>query len=99
VVLVIMQTSTMALIGLWHGGTWNFLIWGLWHGLGLFVQNRYSEWVAPKLGNLESHPWKRRFMNGIGVFFTFHYVALGWVWFALPDPGLSLRIFSRLFGG
>ena len=26
----------MLLIGLWHGGTWNFIVWGLWHGLGLW---------------------------------------------------------------
>lgn len=99
VVLVIMQTSTMALIGLWHGVTWNFLIWGLWHGLGLFVQNRYSEWAAPKFGDLEARPVMRRVLNITGGLLTFHYVALGWVWFALPEPGVSLRMISRLFGG
>ena len=37
------QLATMALIGLWHGVTWNFLIWGVWHGVGLFVHNRWLE--------------------------------------------------------
>ena len=26
---------TMALGGLWHGASWNFVLWGVWHGLGL----------------------------------------------------------------
>jgi alginate O-acetyltransferase complex protein AlgI len=28
----------MALCGLWHGASWNFAIWGLYHGLGLVVE-------------------------------------------------------------
>jgi D-alanyl-lipoteichoic acid acyltransferase DltB (MBOAT superfamily) len=27
----------MALGGLWHGASWNFIIWGLWHGIALIV--------------------------------------------------------------
>ena len=33
-----------------------------------------------------------------GVLLTFHYVALGWVWFALPDLQLGGRVFLGLFG-
>ena len=33
-----------------------------------------------------------------GTLLTFHYVALGWVWFALPNLALSLRVFAQLFG-
>ena len=36
--------------------------------------------------------------HGISTLLTFHYVALGWVWFALPSLGLSLATFARLFG-
>lgn len=28
---------TMGLGGLWHGASWTFLVWGLWHGMGLVV--------------------------------------------------------------
>jgi alginate O-acetyltransferase complex protein AlgI len=28
----------MGLCGLWHGASWNFAIWGLYHGLGLVVE-------------------------------------------------------------
>jgi D-alanyl-lipoteichoic acid acyltransferase DltB (MBOAT superfamily) len=29
---------TMLLGGLWHGAAWHFVLWGLWHGLGLALQ-------------------------------------------------------------
>src|SRR5512141_411437 len=44
-ILLVAQISTMALIGLWHGITLGFVFWGLWHGLGLFIQNRWSDFI------------------------------------------------------
>lgn len=97
-VILITQVSTMVLIGLWHGATLNFIAWGLWHGFGLFVQNRWSEWVRPYFAGLEGRPALKSAIASLGVAFTFHYVALGWVWFALPEPGLSWQVLQRLFG-
>jgi len=34
----------------------------------------------------------------VGWLLTFHYVTLGWVWFALPDISLSITILKKLFG-
>ena len=96
--VLIMQVSTMLLIGLWHGVTWNFVIWGLWHGFGMFVFNRWNEWYSPRKEKIES-PLIRKLIPVLGVLLTFHFVALGWVWFALPKVGDSLTVFSRLFGG
>jgi D-alanyl-lipoteichoic acid acyltransferase DltB (MBOAT superfamily) len=31
---------TMGLSGLWHGADWHFVIWGLYHGVGLLVYRR-----------------------------------------------------------
>jgi D-alanyl-lipoteichoic acid acyltransferase DltB (MBOAT superfamily) len=33
-----------------------------------------------------------------GAILTFHYVVIGWVWFALPDIQTSWDVFLRLFG-
>ncbi len=98
-IILVTQIVTMVLIGLWHGVTWNFVLWGLWHALGLFVQNRWSEWTKPKFVRLREKPAVDQVLNGMGVLLTFHYVALGWVWFALPSPDSSLHVFARLFGG
>jgi alginate O-acetyltransferase complex protein AlgI len=92
------QAGTMVLVGLWHGVTWNFAAWGMWHAVGLFVHGRYAEFARPRLGCLEARPGLKRAAAALGALLTFHYVALGWVWFALPDLTLSLRVFGRLFG-
>lgn len=96
--ILITQLSTMVLIGLWHGITWNFVLWGVWHGLGMFAQNRYSDWVRPHLSRLEQHPRLQRVLNVFNIVLTFHFVALGWVWFALPQVSSSLNVFAHLIG-
>ncbi|MDR3573409.1 MAG: MBOAT family O-acyltransferase [Anaerolineaceae bacterium] len=96
--ILITQVSTFVLIGLWHGITLNFVFWGLWHGLGLFAQNRWSDWIKPRAAVLEGRPLLKRTATVLGTLLTFHYVALGWVWFALPSPQLSWQVLERLFG-
>jgi alginate O-acetyltransferase complex protein AlgI len=90
--------TTMVLIGLWHGVSWGFVIWGAWHGLGLFVQNRWSTWIRAAASRLWERPLVSRFASAAGVLLTFHFVALGWVWFSLPNPVQAVHVFLRLFG-
>jgi D-alanyl-lipoteichoic acid acyltransferase DltB (MBOAT superfamily) len=96
-VILVGQVGTMLLIGLWHGVTWNFALWGLWHAAGLYFHNRWSEWA--RSGNRWMNWWSLHpnLSEWIGRIITFHYVTLSWVWFALPDPQLSLLVFKRLF--
>jgi alginate O-acetyltransferase complex protein AlgI len=98
-VLLVTQLSTMVLIGLWHGVTWNFVLWGAWHGVGLLAQNRFTDWMKPRYARLAGHPRLQSGVTALTTLATFHYVALGWVFFALPDPALSLSVFGKLFGG
>jgi alginate O-acetyltransferase complex protein AlgI len=96
-IIFVTQISTMALIGLWHGVTWNFFLWGLWHGLGLFIQNRWSDFMRTRMPS----PLSTRaqgFLNAAGIFLTFHYVSLGWLFFTLPAPQLAGRALVKLFG-
>jgi alginate O-acetyltransferase complex protein AlgI len=88
----------MLLIGLWHGFTWNFVIWGLWHGLGMFVHNRWSDFLRTRLAGKAIAPRWQSWLNMGGTLLTFHYVTLGWIWFALPDPADSIRVFALLLG-
>jgi len=92
------QVLTMLLIGLWHGITWNYALWGLWHGLGLFIQNRWSEFVRVRFPNLGRTSFSRTFFYISGVLATFGYFTLGLVFFALPTPWVSLAAFMKLFG-
>ena len=92
-VIFLSQSSTMLLIALWHGITLNFVAWGVWHALGLFVHNRWADFAKTK-----GWTQQRRFTNGLGNAATFVFVTLGWVWFALPSIRLSLSVFMRLIG-
>lgn len=96
--IFIAQLTTMLLIGLWHGITWNFAIWGAWHGIGLFINNRWSAWFRPRTGQKQIRPMTERGLRLAGWFLTFNYVTLGWVWFALPDPHQSIKVLTKLFG-
>ena len=98
IIILIGQFSTMALIGLWHGITWNFFLWGAWHGLGLFANNRYSEWARPRLNGLSDRPYLEKAFKIGNWLLTFHFVTLGWVWFALSSPALAWDVLLRLFG-
>ena len=48
-IILVTQASTMVLIGLWHGITWSFAAWGMWHALGLFIHNRWVSLTANRL--------------------------------------------------
>lgn len=96
-IIFIGQFTTMVLIGLWHGITWNFFIWGAWHGIGLFINNRWTAWSKPKI---EARTYSRGVHQAIkfaGWLITFNFVALSWVWFSLPTIKSSLHFFGILF--
>ncbi len=97
-IILVGQLGTMLLIGLWHGIAWNFFIWGAWHGLGLFLHNRWSDWARLRLANLGEGTSLQRALQAGSWLVTFHFVTLGWVWFALPDPRLAWSVFQKLLG-
>jgi alginate O-acetyltransferase complex protein AlgI len=97
-ILLIGQFGTMILIGLWHSISWNLLIWGIWHGAGLFVQNRYSLKVRPLFAKITNNKLMGVTIRIIGVVITFNFVAFGWVWFVLKTPFESLTVFSTILG-
>lgn len=94
-VIFITQLTTMVLIGAWHGITWNYILWGLWHGVGVFIQNRWSSWIRPRSLNLKT-PWKE-LVNFGNIALTFNYVSLGWIFFALPGLHQVWRVLAILF--
>ncbi len=96
--ILVTQVSTMVLIGMWHGITWGFVIWGLWHGLGLFIQNRWTEFSRSRMPAWAQTRYGQIALNVIGVFLTFNFVALGWLFFNLSTPEIALQAMRKLFG-
>ncbi len=64
--------ATMLLGGLWHGASWNFVIWGAIHG-GVLVAERLWREYRPA-GTPELPHWA-------GVLVTLHIVTLAWIFF------------------
>ena len=98
IIIFVTQICTMVLIGLWHGVTLNYVLWGAWHGVGLFIHNRWSEWIRNRLPAWTQSPRGQVVMNALGVFVTFNYVALGWLFFNLSTPELAWKAILKLFG-
>jgi alginate O-acetyltransferase complex protein AlgI len=91
------QLATMMTIGLWHGVTWNFLVWGVWHGAGLWIHKQWSDRTRKWYRGLNDRPGQKRAWTIFSWFITFQFVTLGWVWFALPIE-LAIPTFGKLFG-
>lgn len=66
---------TMVLGGLWHGASWNFVIWGGLHGFALIV---HREWQ--RLTENAGAAFKR-VMSWIAVPLTFYWICITWVFF------------------
>lgn len=87
---------TMLLGGLWHGASFNFIIWGGMHGMALaFDKLRiYIVQKIPKSQILNPKWWKP-----VGVLLTFHFVCFCWIFFkasTLDDAGIILtQIFTN----
>lgn len=72
--------------GLWHGASWNFVLWGAWHGLFLV---------------LERH-WNLHDQSGVGryprVLLTFLIVLFGWVFFRVENVQRAANYCAAMVG-
>ena len=79
---------TMVIGGLWHGQSWNFVIWGALHGLGLVT---VRIWQAYRGSAKATGLW--RYAN---IFLTFHFVAFAWIFFRAPTLEVASAILGRI---
>jgi alginate O-acetyltransferase complex protein AlgI len=84
---------TMGLGGLWHGASFNFVIWGLLHGFWLSAER-----VLGVTGTKTKSRWSS--VGKIaGWIITFHFVCVTWVFFRSPTLDASMAYFSGLLAG
>jgi alginate O-acetyltransferase complex protein AlgI len=76
--------ATFAISGLWHGASWNYVLWGLYWGFLILVQ-RFLGW----LGVTKWFPWIAK------VAITFGVTCVGWLLFRERNLGKLLRDFSQ----
>lgn len=94
------------LTGLWHGASWNFILWGVFYGALLIVEKLGLLKVLEKIPSVFSHLYLL-FLTLIGwtIFYTTDLSKLGGyfgVMFglsgnALSDPQLSITFMNNLF--
>ena len=78
------------LSGFWHGASWNFVIWGVLHGLFQLMGLTLNR-IFPSLATDQ-----RKSITGIWMYrlFTFILVTLAWVFFRIPKFG-DIQIYFR----
>lgn len=72
--------------GLWHGASYNFILWGLFHGFFLVIERIF-------LGKLLEKN-KLKFINHIYVIFVF---VIGWVLFRADDLKHAFELYKLMF--
>ena len=71
--------------GLWHGASWNFVLWGLWHGVFIILED-----LLPKGGKVR---------KALGHVTTLLIVLLGFVLFRADTLESAGLMFSQMFTG
>jgi alginate O-acetyltransferase complex protein AlgI len=71
--------ATFTAIGLWHELSYRYILWGLWHGVGIVLWRRFQELKrAARLPKVK-HPVGRLAVDAASIALTLHYVFLGLV--------------------
>ena len=74
------------LTGLWHGASWNFVVWGLYYGFILFMEKIILHKVLSKTPKFIKH------------IYTMLLVMIGWVLFGSVDLTSALEYLKVMFG-
>ena len=73
------------LTGLWHGASWNFVVWGLWYFVFLMIERLFLKKGLEKL-------------PGLSNLYVLVVVIVGWVIFRFADLRLMMAVLGSMFG-
>ncbi|MCB9013130.1 MAG: MBOAT family protein, partial [Bacteroidales bacterium] len=81
---------TMLIGGLWHGASWQFVIWGGMNGLGILVY-KYWKRISPyeNSNHWAVHLWK--------VFLTFNFISFTRIWFRSDSMEHANQLLSQIW--
>jgi alginate O-acetyltransferase complex protein AlgI len=80
---------TMAIGGIWHGASWNFILWGIAHGAGISVVHIFRSFIILK-NNYQ-------ILRVLKILITFHFVVACWILFRSPDLITAWRVATGPF--
>lgn len=90
------RMNTMLLGGLWHGASWNFMIWGGLNGIGMIVYRFWKDWDHPMrllmISIVTCTCWK------VGQYFPAPIWNIALVWSGAIFMGTFLRFMYNFIG-
>ena len=75
------------LTGLWHGASWNFILWGLYFGVLIIIEKLFLGKYLEKIPAV------------LSILYTFVLVVFGWVLFDTNTLTDAFGYFAAMFGG
>jgi alginate O-acetyltransferase complex protein AlgI len=75
----------MTIAGVWHGGSWCYVLWGVWHGLGLVVNQTWRKYKPFALPSLLCWP------------ITTAFVLAGFVLFRAQSVSTAVAVLHSMF--
>jgi alginate O-acetyltransferase complex protein AlgI len=73
------------LTGIWHGASWNFVVWGLYFAI-LLIAEKFALSKLPR--------WER---GALWHVYALLFIVIGWVIFRSEDLGYATRFIARMF--
>jgi alginate O-acetyltransferase complex protein AlgI len=84
---------TMLLGGLWHGASWNFVIWGFLHGSFQIIQRM----VGPVFGKIENTlHFPKWLQNAIDMAIVYFLTCFAWIFFRAQDFGTAIAVIKKI---
>ena len=83
---------TMLLGGLWHGASWNFVLWGGMHGAALAIHKWWMGVTHQVRGGTALSGWRRV----AAILVTFHFVCVTWVFFRSSTLETCWNMFGQI---
>lgn len=74
------------LTGLWHGASWNFVMWGMYYGILLIIEKFMIGDRLEKVPGMFRH------------LYSLLFVMIGWVFFFSPTLGFAWKYLGVMFG-
>ena len=84
--------TTMLLGGFWHGASWNFIIWGAIHGIGLGIHKIWMLSTGKSLAKVNNSLVYKVIMG----IFTFHFVCFGWIFFRAENFDAAMTMINQI---
>lgn len=74
------------LTGLWHGASWNFVLWGIYFGALIYIERKFLFSILNRMPKIISHLYLTKAM------------LIGWVFFYFTDLNTCMTFLKSLYG-